>query len=467
MTVSIANAPTINEGGNLVYTVTLSGTSTSAITVPVTYTGTAADGSDYTSVAFVTIPAGSTSATLTVATNTDSVVEGPETVVAALGTPTGAPTGAPAVTVASGAATASGSITDTTNHPPVANSGEATGKGGTTTPLSLSGTDIDGTIASFVITVLPTPAQGVITLADGTPIGAGQLLTPAQAAGLLFKANPSFSGDFNLSYKAIDNEGASSLAAAINLSIKQGDSPINPTTQFASNPLGGTGIRTDFSGITFQLPSIPLQTQDAIFVVQAVRESQVEGSQSGGFNTSVMDSASNQELNNISLYLQGTKIGAENTVFVQNAVHGQIVGQELNLFVHNSVLQSQFLAMARHRAITAELNQHNPFGNLTSVFNQNPFAIDVADALVTLPATAAVLTNSDVEGLAQQHDSGRMELMVKLHESLEPGHLDIPKFAKSPIRPNVDISTKPQAAIGFSRQVQAASQKLTARSPFV
>ena len=57
LTVSIADAATVDEGGNLIYTVTLSGTSTTAITVPVTYTGTAADGSDYTSVAFVTIPA--------------------------------------------------------------------------------------------------------------------------------------------------------------------------------------------------------------------------------------------------------------------------------------------------------------------------------------------------------------------------------------------------------------------------
>ncbi|MEQ1739511.1 MAG: DUF4347 domain-containing protein, partial [Methyloglobulus sp.] len=41
LTVSISDAATVNEGGDLVYTVTLSGTSTTDITVPVTYTGTA------------------------------------------------------------------------------------------------------------------------------------------------------------------------------------------------------------------------------------------------------------------------------------------------------------------------------------------------------------------------------------------------------------------------------------------
>ena len=446
---------------------TLSGTSTSDITIPLTYGGTGTPVLDFNGQPVsVTILAGQSSATVSVPTLADSIAEGPETVTVTLGTPAGQPTGAPAVTVTGG--TASGSITDTTNKPPVAKPSEAFGQGGTTTPLSLSATDVDGTIASFVITALPTPAQGVITLTDGTPISAGQLLTPAQAAGLLFKANPSFSGNFSLLYKAIDDQGASSLGAAIKLSIKPGDSPINPTTQFTFNPFGGSGIRTDFGGFSFQLPTIPLQTQDAIFVVQAVRESQVEGGQSGGFSASVMDSASNQELDNISLYLQGSPIGSDSTVFIQHAVHGQIVGQELNLFVHNAVLQSQFLALVRHRDVTAGLNQQNPFGNLTSVFNQNPFAIDLADAQTVAAPSATAAIDQRIETTENQQDQAANLLQVDQHlGQLETVHLDIPQFSSTAVRRTVDMSKKQQAAVGFSRQIQAASKKMTSHSGFL
>ena len=50
LNVSISDSPTVNEGGDLVYTVTLNGTSTKAITIPLTYTGTASDGTDFSGV---------------------------------------------------------------------------------------------------------------------------------------------------------------------------------------------------------------------------------------------------------------------------------------------------------------------------------------------------------------------------------------------------------------------------------
>ncbi|MCH6483088.1 hypothetical protein MMG85_05865, partial [Pseudoxanthomonas sp. LH2527] len=106
LTVAISDAATVTEGSNLVYTVTLSGgTSTSAITIPVTYTGTATNGVDYTNVVNVTIAAGSTTATLTVPTATDTIAEGNETVIANLGTPSQA-----GVTVTDASGT--GTITD-------------------------------------------------------------------------------------------------------------------------------------------------------------------------------------------------------------------------------------------------------------------------------------------------------------------------------------------------------------------
>ena len=74
LTVSIANAPTINEGGSLVYTVTLSGTSTTDITIPLTYGGTGTPVLDFNGQPVsVTILAGQTTATVTVPTLADSI----------------------------------------------------------------------------------------------------------------------------------------------------------------------------------------------------------------------------------------------------------------------------------------------------------------------------------------------------------------------------------------------------------
>jgi hypothetical protein len=113
LTVSISDATPVNEGSSLVYTVSLTGgTSTTNITIPLTYAGTATPVLDYNGQPVsVTILAGATSATVTVPTLTDSLVEGPETVLVNLGTPSNL-----AVTVADGQGT--GTINDTNILPP-------------------------------------------------------------------------------------------------------------------------------------------------------------------------------------------------------------------------------------------------------------------------------------------------------------------------------------------------------------
>ncbi len=104
LSVSIADAATVDEGQGLQFTVSLTGgTSTTDITVPLTYAGTATPVLDYNGQpTFVTIPAGQTTATVTVPTLADGLLEGPEAVLVNLGAPSGQPTGAPAVTVADG-----------------------------------------------------------------------------------------------------------------------------------------------------------------------------------------------------------------------------------------------------------------------------------------------------------------------------------------------------------------------------
>ena len=84
--VTLAGPAAVTEGaatGN--FTVTLGQAAVTAVTVNLTYAGTAANGSDYTGVVSVTIPAGATSATFSLATLDDALADSGETIVVGLG----------------------------------------------------------------------------------------------------------------------------------------------------------------------------------------------------------------------------------------------------------------------------------------------------------------------------------------------------------------------------------------------
>jgi len=85
-----AAAQTVSEGvGTAIITAQLSSSSTQAVTLPYTVSGTATSPADYTITASpLVIPAGSTTGTISVTVVSDAVAEPNETVVVTLGTPT-------------------------------------------------------------------------------------------------------------------------------------------------------------------------------------------------------------------------------------------------------------------------------------------------------------------------------------------------------------------------------------------
>ena len=89
--VSIAGpaAGSITEGESGSYTVSLSQPAATDVTVKLTYSGTAADGSDYTAVTTVTVPAGQSSVTFDLKTIDDALAEGSETITISVGDITG------------------------------------------------------------------------------------------------------------------------------------------------------------------------------------------------------------------------------------------------------------------------------------------------------------------------------------------------------------------------------------------
>ncbi|MDP1959603.1 MAG: Calx-beta domain-containing protein, partial [Methylotenera sp.] len=70
-TVSITGSASVTEGNAGNYTVSLTAPTQTAMTVAISYSGTAANGSDYTGIASVVIPAGSSSASFNIATLDD------------------------------------------------------------------------------------------------------------------------------------------------------------------------------------------------------------------------------------------------------------------------------------------------------------------------------------------------------------------------------------------------------------
>ncbi|MDB5799256.1 MAG: hypothetical protein JWL63_195, partial [Rhodocyclales bacterium] len=83
-TMTLSGAASVVEGGTAGYTVSLTSTTSTAITVTLSYSGTAANGVDFTGVTTVTIPAGASSANFNIATINDALAEGAENFTVAL-----------------------------------------------------------------------------------------------------------------------------------------------------------------------------------------------------------------------------------------------------------------------------------------------------------------------------------------------------------------------------------------------
>ncbi|MFJ4543613.1 immunoglobulin-like domain-containing protein [Pseudomonas sp. NPDC088885] len=88
-TVSITGSNSVTEGQTASYTVSLNHPAQTDVTLKIVYSGTAADGSDFTGVYTVKIPAGASSAQFNVATIDDKITEGTENFVVKIDSATG------------------------------------------------------------------------------------------------------------------------------------------------------------------------------------------------------------------------------------------------------------------------------------------------------------------------------------------------------------------------------------------
>jgi uncharacterized repeat protein (TIGR01451 family) len=126
--------------------------------------------------------------------------------------------------------------------------------------------DPDGSVVSYKIKVLPPAAQGVLLL-NGSPVRANQLLTTAEAAGLSFNPNSSFSGNALFTYTATDNSGGESLDLNYGIPVDANSCNTQSVFSLASRPLteDWTAARsTTVDGITvtsaFTAPALASST---------------------------------------------------------------------------------------------------------------------------------------------------------------------------------------------------------------
>lgn len=162
---------------------------------------------------------------------------------------------------------------------------------GAITPLS--GTDPDGTIASYTITSLPTGAQGVLSIAcPPTPTGAtctggfanltaavlaanpaGIVLTPSQAQTFRFDPADGFGGSATFNYTVTDNVGLiDATPATYTIPVNPPPVAIDVLTAPIASTAGPTLVSPPFSAtdngtiVSYTISSLPPSSQGILYL---------------------------------------------------------------------------------------------------------------------------------------------------------------------------------------------------------
>ncbi|MBT9541201.1 retention module-containing protein, partial [Thiobacillus sp.] len=171
-TISLSGSASVAEGGTAAYLVSLTNPAQTAVTVNFAYSGTATDGVDFTGVASVTIPAGSSSASFSIPLASDLDLEGAETLVVSISSASGGNFESLTINGAAGSVTTS--VTDSTTTATVSLSASASvAEGGVITYTA----SLTGPALSPMSVTLDNGA--VINIATGTSSGSTSVAAPA------------------------------------------------------------------------------------------------------------------------------------------------------------------------------------------------------------------------------------------------------------------------------------------------
>ena len=147
-----------------------------------------------------------------------------------------------------------------TNQPPVANNvtNALLTSTAPVTALSpgVSGSDPDGTVVSYTVSILPTAAMGTLYCNGTAIVSAPSACAPAQ---LSFQPNPAFNGNATFQYTVTDDNGATSTAATYTIPVNKPPLAVNDSA--ATNPnvsvtFSVTGNDTDVAPGTVNVASV-------------------------------------------------------------------------------------------------------------------------------------------------------------------------------------------------------------------
>ena len=155
-------------------------------------------------------------------------------------------------------------VSITVNAPPVATPDSVSGDEDTLIPVSLAGTDSDGTVVSVTVTTLPE--NGTLFLSDGiTPVTTGTPLSPAAAAQLVFQPVLNFNGTVDVVFTVTDDVGLVSQPATVTLDVL---------------PVNDPPVAQNDEGDVEASQTLTVNTADGIILstsVDAGRDTDIEG----------------------------------------------------------------------------------------------------------------------------------------------------------------------------------------------
>ncbi|ARN20287.1 hypothetical protein A4W93_10445 [Piscinibacter gummiphilus] len=260
--ISLTGDASVTEGGTAHYTLSLTNPPTSTVTVTLTYSGTAANGVDFTGQTTVTIPANSSSVNFDIATIDDTLIEGAENFTVTIGGATGGGFEQLAVNPASSAVTTT--IVD--NDFP---------------SLSVSSPTVAESIPFMVFEVklsapAPTDTTVNLTLANGTAVGGGVDYGSTTANNLQISTDGGLTWKNGTTYTFPANGATSVLVrtAVINDSIDEANEQFSLTATVTA----GTTSNPDATGTATILDNDPTMSiapisvnEDAGFAVFEVK----------------------------------------------------------------------------------------------------------------------------------------------------------------------------------------------------
>lgn len=143
---------------------------------------------------------------------------------------------------------------------------------------ALSATDPDGTVIRYTITSTVAANEGTLTYCTtppstgcGTAVTEGLLLTPAQAATLLFTPNLNYTGNATFTFTAKDNDGNTSNMATVTVPVVSAPPVAQNITNTAISRTAGpaslsslTAADVDGSVVNYTILSIPSADQGVL-----------------------------------------------------------------------------------------------------------------------------------------------------------------------------------------------------------